>query len=517
MAFFSSSKVGAEIKALREKLHHLEVFDIPLSVTSELLGEGSSAVVFEYTLGGKRGACKKLKRKVSEKAMLKAANSLLDLKHENICSFHGYSTRPSAIILEYCCVELTGNDGTSIRAHNMRELLNYFNDYEYFNFEEREDYCRQASSGLNFLHSKNIIHMDIKPANMLVDGTNEKIVVKLTDFNELSIFKDTCVTTTTSIGNGKSLKGTTLAYVAPELVCGITTKTKYTDIYAFGISMFEILGDKEHPWEGVLIPHESLLKTAIEAGTRPDISCIHGLYADPSKIVNLIQECWQFDPNVRPDIQKVVDVLKMSDKGKTSNDKKRIVKIENDKYVEATDQEFLEKKVVNADKPDCLKDFSARDNSLSIKQFNQDAVECSIPGVDFACVERCEVIGGNYQISLEPETEQVETFHSSLNIGGPFICECKRSFIVKSMYQMHLKKCIGEKENRNEEGALSKEKDENKRKKEEYNKIEDEEKEKRKDRKEEKKNEQEDAISTRDSPSSYKVSYYKMSQYSFTY
>lgn len=76
--------------------------------------------------------------------------------------------------------------------HNMRELINKFNDHEYFSYQERLQYCQQVIQGLNYLHEKEIIHMDLKPLNMLVNGTINSITVKLTDICEMAILKDTC-------------------------------------------------------------------------------------------------------------------------------------------------------------------------------------------------------------------------------------------------------------------------------------------------------------------------------------
>ena len=92
-----------------------------------------------------------------------------------------------------------GSSG-SICVHSLKELITEFNDKDYFNLDERKDYCLQACQGIEYLHLNNVIHSDIKPANLLVSGTNDRITVKVTDFNDIAKFKQTCISTVTGYG-----------------------------------------------------------------------------------------------------------------------------------------------------------------------------------------------------------------------------------------------------------------------------------------------------------------------------
>ena len=51
---------------------------------------------------------------------------------------------------------------------------------------------------MTYLHSKNIIHKDLKPSNFLIAGQLENIIVKIADFNEVASFKDSITSTKTT-------------------------------------------------------------------------------------------------------------------------------------------------------------------------------------------------------------------------------------------------------------------------------------------------------------------------------
>ena len=73
------SATGKELKILQKRLQYLEVTNVPVSPTRNIVGEGSSAVVFKFECKEKIVAYKKFKKRVSMKFLLKAADSLFKL------------------------------------------------------------------------------------------------------------------------------------------------------------------------------------------------------------------------------------------------------------------------------------------------------------------------------------------------------------------------------------------------------------------------------------------------------
>lgn len=100
------------------------------------------------------------------------------------------------------------------------------------------DIIKQISLGIAHAHSKQIIHRDIKPHNILIqkDGT-----VKITDFGIAVTLNSTLLTQTNSILGS-------VHYLPPEQISGDVANVR-SDIYSIGILMYELLTG-ELPYDG---------------------------------------------------------------------------------------------------------------------------------------------------------------------------------------------------------------------------------------------------------------------------
>jgi len=95
-------------------------------------------------------------------------------------------------------------------------------------FDEIYKLFLQILNGVEYIHSKNICHGDIKPQNILTDNKN----VKITDFGTSKLIDDLFIKTIDG--------GGTWAYMAPE-VAGSNRRYLNSDIYSLGVLLYKFL------------------------------------------------------------------------------------------------------------------------------------------------------------------------------------------------------------------------------------------------------------------------------------
>jgi len=107
-------------------------------------------------------------------------------------------------------------------------------------------YIRQAAEGLAHAHAAGLIHRDVKPSNLLVDGDN---VVKVLDLG-LARFSDEDKASLT-VAYEENLLGT-VDYLAPEQALDSHRVDARADIYGLGCSLYYLLTGHPPFTEGTL-------------------------------------------------------------------------------------------------------------------------------------------------------------------------------------------------------------------------------------------------------------------------
>ncbi|KAL0393014.1 UNVERIFIED_CONTAM: Serine/threonine-protein kinase STY13 [Sesamum radiatum] len=152
------------------------------------------------------------------------------------------------------------------------------------------------SRGLSYLHSKKIVHRDVKAENMLLDYHR---TLKIADFGVARV----------EAQNPRDMTGETgtLGYMAPEVLDGKPYNRK-CDVYSFGVCLWETYCC-DLPYTDLSFAEVSY--AVVKQNLRPEIPrCC------PSSLANIMKKCWDANPDKRPDMDEVVRLLEAIDTSK---------------------------------------------------------------------------------------------------------------------------------------------------------------------------------------------------------
>ena len=120
-------------------------------------------------------------------------------------------------------------------SHYLQTIINKNPQSKYLPLAEFLEIAIQLTDTLHYLYQNQIIHKDIKPANILIHPATKKI--KLIDFSISSLLPRE----TQEIQNPNILEGT-LPYLSPEQTGRMNRGIDYrTDFYSLGITFYELL------------------------------------------------------------------------------------------------------------------------------------------------------------------------------------------------------------------------------------------------------------------------------------
>ncbi|TXG71350.1 hypothetical protein EZV62_006285 [Acer yangbiense] len=260
------------------------------------LGSGTFGTVYHGKWRGTDVAIKRIKKscftgRSSEQERLtvefwREADILSKLHHPNVVAFYGVvQDGPGgtlATVAEYMV------DGS------LRHVL--VRKDRHLDRRKRLIIAMDAAFGMEYLHSKNIVHFDLKCDNLLVNLKDpSRPICKVGDFGLSKIKRNTLVS--------GGVRGT-LPWMAPELLSGSSSKvSEKVDVFSFGIVLWEILTGEE-PYANM--HYGAIIGGIVNNTLRPTIppNC------DPEWKV-LMEECWAPNPAVRPSFTEIARRLRI--------------------------------------------------------------------------------------------------------------------------------------------------------------------------------------------------------------
>ncbi|KAE8010692.1 hypothetical protein FH972_007037 [Carpinus fangiana] len=225
----------------------------------EKVGSGSFGDLYKGTYFCQEVAIKFLKPERVNKEMLKEFSQevyiMRKVRHKNVVQFIGACTLPPNLCI---VTEFMSRGSIYDFLHKQRSL---------FKLPSLLKVAIDISKGMNYLHQNNIIHRDLKTANLLMDE------------NEVRLFHE----------------------CAHVKVIEHKAYDHKADIFSFGIVLWELL-TRELPYSR-LTPLQAAVGV-VQKGLRPTIP----KNTNP-RLAELLERCWQQDAAQRPDFFEIIEVL----------------------------------------------------------------------------------------------------------------------------------------------------------------------------------------------------------------
>ncbi|CAE6478542.1 unnamed protein product [Rhizoctonia solani] len=162
--------------------------------------------------------------------------------------------------------------------------------------------CIQLAMAVEYLHTKGIVHGDIKPDNILVTDQGQ---VQLADFGSAI----STLATALNFTRTNSFNFTT-RFAAPEVLKGDDhTFTKESDIYALGMTIFNIMTGRA-PFADKR--EVSVIIEVVSNKGQPSKSNFEGSLTGSDakvKMWDLLKGCFDYEPKNRPRVGQVKEVL----------------------------------------------------------------------------------------------------------------------------------------------------------------------------------------------------------------
>ncbi|XP_072961819.1 uncharacterized protein [Typha angustifolia] len=259
------------------------------------LGSGTFGTVYHGKWRGTDVAIKRIKKscftgRSSEQERLtlefwREAEILSKLHHPNVVAFYGVvQDGPGGTLATVTEFMVNGS---------LRHVL--LRKDKYLDRRKRLIIAMDAAFGMEYLHSKNIVHFDLKCDNLLVNLKDQsRPICKVGDFGLSKIKRNTLVS--------GGVRGT-LPWMAPELLNGSSNKvSEKVDVFSFGIVMWEILTGEE-PYANM--HYGAIIGGIVNNTLRPPVPAT----CDP-EWKRVMEQCWAPDPVQRPSFTQIASKLR---------------------------------------------------------------------------------------------------------------------------------------------------------------------------------------------------------------
>ena len=255
------------------------------------VGEGGSGVIHQAEWKGIKVAVKQLHNDNLSSSDLnefyEEVKVAVTLHFKHVVQVYGVTqSAPYYLVMEY----MAKGSLSKLLAEEEKQLT----------WEKKLKLALNTAKGLAFLHSKGIIHRDVKSLNVLVGKNNE---VKISDFGLAKAKQPTRSRSSYQSNHHSDGRLGTVPWKAPELFKLGGKHTSASDVYSLGIVLWEISSCKLPFLEA---DDEIQICIHVSSGGRLPLDNEN----TPSFYNDIIEKCWAPNASDRPTSFQVVQYLK---------------------------------------------------------------------------------------------------------------------------------------------------------------------------------------------------------------
>jgi len=225
--------------------------------------------------------------------------------HPNLvlCYLVAVDVAPYILVLEYCSGGSLSGLLDDLRGSGLQAPY-----LERFSWRQRLKVCLDVADGVLYLHSRQVVHRDLKPQNILlvraIKTTQDEAVAKVGDFGLARSLAQECDSKFLSHQVGS------WEHMAPEVV-DVEANQDYdekVDVYSLALIMYELASGR-WPFSGMDELHGDGNKIArfVVKGGRPVWDAVPE--AAPTIFLSLIPLAWSQTPSERPALDSIVQKL----------------------------------------------------------------------------------------------------------------------------------------------------------------------------------------------------------------
>ncbi|GES81759.1 kinase-like domain-containing protein [Rhizophagus clarus] len=334
------------------------------------IGRGGFSIVYSATW--KDGPLQhdecygKSKRMPNKEVALKCLKNSQNLSNEFLNEIKKYSISNDDKILNLYGISRNPDTKDYIMILKYADSGN-INNYSYISINwywyEKLSVLKYIIEGLEKIHNNNMVHRDFHTGNILLSYDHYNFYTGSGNFIGNVYISDMGLCGEVDNIDKTNLYGD-MPYVAPEVLRG-DSYTKAADIYSFGMIMY-FVATKRQPFADCA--HDNILALNICNGIRPKINEKEA----PKCYIDLMERCWNSNPNNRPNAIEVYKLIRLFQLEKNEEIKKQfeeaeeyrkanLLSVENNRSINLHPQAYYTSRLLNPftkDLPKC--DYNSR-------------------------------------------------------------------------------------------------------------------------------------------------------------